>query len=369
MGDYLSYLTAAVYWLLILVWGAILIFYRREYRRLKMTNPLVATLLVVIFVDGARTLFESLYFGIWYTARAHLLPYSLYQTMSEPQWVIIPKGFNLIAALLIILIIIRGWFDSLEKETKHQRETEQLLSEVQLAHRELQELHCLRDDLTHMVVHDLRTPLTGVLGNLYTIQQTHYDPELLPEMVANSIRAGETLLTMVNDLLDINRLESGGRIQPEPVPARRLIQEAIDLVNPLVLEKHHTLSITLPEDDLNVMADRDIIRRVLVNLLGNAIKFTPSGGNIAINATKQDGIAAFSVSDTGKGIPKEIQDHIFEKFFHAQDQASTYQPSSGLGLAFCKLALEAHGGTIRVESEPYQGSTFTFTLPLVQRKA
>ncbi|MCC6443520.1 MAG: HAMP domain-containing histidine kinase [Armatimonadetes bacterium] len=363
MHNYPYYVTATLYWLLILVWSAILIFYRREYKRFKVVNPLVASLLVVIFVDGARTLFESLYFGVWYTARTGLLPYSLYDILSEPQWLIIPKGFNLIAALLIVLVILRGWFSSLEKEAERQQETEKLLAEVQESHEELQNLVRLRDDLTHMIVHDLRTPLTSIIGNLHTVQQTDYDPELMPEMVGNSLRAGETLLSMVNDLLDISRLEAGGSLKMGPFQVKALVEEAVSLINPLLMEKEQALTVSFSEAMPEGWGDKDILRRVLVNLLGNAVKFTPQEGKIALAACMEGDFLCISVSDTGKGIPPDIKDRIFDKFFHRAGH-TTYQPSTGLGLAFCKLAVEGHGGHIRVESEPYQGSTFRVIVPL-----
>ncbi|HIE52568.1 MAG TPA: PAS domain-containing sensor histidine kinase [Armatimonadetes bacterium] len=126
LETYMAYLTAVIYWLLIVCWSAILIFYRREYPRLKRLHPLLALLLIVLFIDGARTLFESLYFGTWCTAKVGLLPQTWEQILTSPFLMVIPKSFNLIAALIIILVIVRRWFSAMGAEVERAREVSRL---------------------------------------------------------------------------------------------------------------------------------------------------------------------------------------------------------------------------------------------------
>jgi signal transduction histidine kinase len=126
MDAYMGYLTAFIYWLLVLCWGWITLFYCREYRRMKSLSPLFLTLLIVLFIDAARTLLESTYFGVWYTARTHLLPYRWFDLLSQPQLVIIPKTLNLFAAFLIIVLVQRRWFPNIATEIARQREVEKL---------------------------------------------------------------------------------------------------------------------------------------------------------------------------------------------------------------------------------------------------
>jgi signal transduction histidine kinase len=239
----------------------------------------------------------------------------------------------------------------------------------------LQELERLRDDLTHMVVHDLRTPLTGVLTALQTLEAGVVGPLAAEAAAINQIALdnGTELLGMVNDLLDISKLESGQmRLEREPVTAAVLVARAKRQVERLCHEKRQTLEVTLSPDLPPVDADVDKATRVLVNLLGNAVKFTPSGGRIDV-AVSEDALArqvVFAVRDTGKGIPRELHSRIFEKFAQVEetsgrDSASGKRVfSTGLGLTYCKMAAEAHGGRIWVESELGAGSAFTFTLPV-----
>src|SRR5262245_45699442 len=118
---YYAYLTAALYWSLILCWSLILGFYLREYRRLRGMSPMIATLLIFIFIDGARTLIESIYFGTGYTARAHLLPDYLWPMLMESQFVLLPKALTLIAALVIMMVMVRRWFGNMEEELERKR--------------------------------------------------------------------------------------------------------------------------------------------------------------------------------------------------------------------------------------------------------
>jgi signal transduction histidine kinase len=360
------YITAGIYWALILCWGAILYFYIREYRWLRRLSPLVATLVLVIIVDAARTLVESVYFGAWYTARTSVIPYSLYTTLQQPQWVLIPKLLNLVAALLIIAVMVRRWFrDAAEEMTRHE--------DLKCAHAELTELEALRDDLVHMVVHDMRSPLTSVVGSLQTALDGDLDSEIGHEMVENAFVDAQRLVAMTQSLLDVSRLERGQL----PVNRREadivgVVSQAVRTAAHLAREKGVHIVIDSPAEAPLVAIDTDLMVRVLTNLLQNAARHTPEGGIVTVSAHVRRGAAGhavvLAVADTGEGISKEIRERIFDKFFHAArhtDRAGA--ASTGLGLAFCRLAVEAHGGTISVDSQVGQGSTFCIELPLPEQ--
>lgn len=352
----LAQATAIIYWLLILTWSAILVFYLREYRKLRPLNPLIATLIVVIFIDGARTLIESGFFGVWYTARVGWLPYYLYGLLAEPEFVFIPKFLNLAAAIIIILFLVSRWFANVEDETRRHRE-------LAAAHEELTRLERLRDDLVHMIAHDMRTPLTVIIGSLETARGDLADP-VANELIDNSLEEAGRLRSMTANLLDVRRLESQELpLHLEPVTVAEALRDAARAVGRLAEGAGVALAVE-PDGAELVTADRAVLGRVLVNLLQNALQHTPAGGRVTLSAEPIDGQVRLVVADTGEGIADDVRDRIFDRFFHASRQEGRAVASIGLGLAFCKLAVEAHGGEIGVESELGRGSRFYITLPV-----
>jgi two-component system sensor histidine kinase/response regulator len=254
---------------------------------------------------------------------------------------------------------------SLEK--KQSRDRERLLFEqLQQNYQHLQELEKLRDDLTNMIVHDLRTPLTSVIAGMQTLEVVGSLDQTQREMVAIAISGGETLLGMINDLLEVEKMESGAMpLDYAVLDADELVSSAARQVASLCKSKNLTLVRQIAADLPPFQGDESKVRRILVNLLGNAIKFTQDGGTLTLTARPGEDrrSVVFSLSDTGEGIPPEAFERIFEKFGQVTSRQGGRTMSTGLGLTFCKLAVEAHGGRIGVESTPGSGSTFTFTLP------
>jgi signal transduction histidine kinase len=236
---------------------------------------------------------------------------------------------------------------------------------LQESYRRLKELEKMRDDLMNMMVHDLRTPLTSVIAGMQTLDAISDLNETQHEMVGIAISGGEILLEMINELLDVAKMESGEmRLEYTPLFPHELVASAISQVASLTESSSLTLVSHVAADLPSFQGDEDKLRRTLVNLLGNAIKFSPKGGRVTIAAQQgeDEGSLLFSVSDTGEGIPSEAFGRIFEKFGQVELRQRGRNLSTGLGLTFCKLAVEAHGGSITVDSTPGQGSVFSFTL-------
>lgn len=259
----------------------------------------------------------------------------------------------------------------LEKKRLRDRELE-LFQQLQQNYQRLKELETLRDDLTYMIVHDLRTPLTSILTGLSTLEYSKRLDEGDRELLEISLSGGHTLLGMINDLLDVSKMEDGSlALQKTTLQAETIIDRAIQQVSALTIEKRLTLMREIPAGLPAFSGDADKLVRTLVNLLGNAIKFTPPGGVITISV-RADGndegppasyALLFAIRDTGEGIPRDAFERIFQKFGQVESRKAGRKMSTGLGLTFCKMVVEAHGGRIWVESELGHGSTFLFSLP------
>lgn len=232
--------------------------------------------------------------------------------------------------------------------------------------RQLEELDRQKDALTGALVHDLRQPLTAVLGGLSSAANDPGIPDGTRELVQIARSGAEELLGMINDLLDITRLEAGKPLfRAQPVKVADFVRRGVDRVAELTRERNQQLTVDLPDGLPEVLGDEERLSRVVSNLVGNAAKFTPSGGRIQVSAGQQGSTVWVSISDTGPGIPKEDQARIFDKFATVGEDGASGRASTGLGLTFSKMAVEAHKGHIWVESEPEKGSTFTFSLPAV----
>ena len=229
----------------------------------------------------------------------------------------------------------------------------------------LQELEAMRDSLIHMIVHDLRTPLTAVIGGLQTLSYIGELNTYQRELVAISTSGAKKLLDMVNDLLSISKMESGTlEISRQSVHAHEIGRRAVDQMRGLAQDKNIVLEHDCSAEMPLLSVDEEMMARILVNLIGNAIKFTPNDGAIHLRAwhDAENGETHFAIKDSGQGIPPEAFERIFDKFGQVDGGTGT-RTSTGLGLTFCKMAIEAHGGRIGVESEVGQGSTFFFVLP------
>jgi len=255
----------------------------------------------------------------------------------------------------LAFVAVISWF--LLQAARGNRALEQAIGDLKRA-------ETLRDNLSQMLVHDLRTPLTTLIGPLQLLESQTLGPldPIQKEVVSMSAQSGERLLNMVNGLLDISKLEAGElKLRRTTFPVSEVFAGAYREAKRE--DDTSTAPIETQPTDLQLHADHDLIERVLINLLGNALRFTPREGRISLRAVSLPNAVRVEVADTGEGIPTDHLQRIFDKFGQVESRENGHKVSTGLGLTFCKLAIEAHGGTIGVRSEVGRGSTFWFELP------
>ncbi len=226
------------------------------------------------------------------------------------------------------------------------------------------ELEKLRDSLVHMIVHDLRSPLSAMIGNLELLAEGFADwPRQAQDLLWEAIRASGNMVDQVNTVLEVSRLEAEAMpLHPQECDAVALARESVTRLKSLIAGKTVTLN---GPDVLRVKADPDLLFRVFQNLVANALKFTPACGRVWVRLRAADSLLTVEVGDEGCGIPQERLGTLFQKFGTLPQARGSCLPSTGLGLYFCRLAVEAHGGTIGVRSDEGKGSTFWFSIPLV----
>jgi signal transduction histidine kinase len=237
---------------------------------------------------------------------------------------------------------------------------------------EERELQQVRDTLGNMIVHDLRSPLTAMLSGLSLLRDRvpmEQQTPLIKQSLEISLRSANKMIGLVNTLLDISRMESGDiKLNLSLINVGQVVEEVLTDLTPLANEQGLMLVSEIMPASPNLRADYDKINRVFTNLIDNALKFSPPGGQVVVraeyhgNGHGQREITC-AVLDSGPGIPDEYRDRIFDRFVQVEGRR-TRRAGTGLGLAFCKLAVEAHGGRIWAENRPEGGSAFCFTLPL-----
>lgn len=220
----------------------------------------------------------------------------------------------------------------------------------------LKELEAAREEMTHMLVHDFKNPLSSLTGSLRMLEGE--TPLSEQGHLRRALRGGERLRRMITSMLDLNRIESQSLVlKPEKVRVDLFLGGLVDSLAALA-DAEVKLEVVV-QDGLLGDFDPELIRRVLENLVDNAIRYLPlRGGQIAIRAHRQEERLRFEVEDNGQGIPPEQLGRIFDKYHTLEPNRS----SQGLGLAFCKLAVELHGGTLGADSAPTEGTLFWFEI-------
>jgi signal transduction histidine kinase len=214
--------------------------------------------------------------------------------------------------------------------------------------------------------HELRTPLNAILGYTELILDNIYGelPEKIRSVLLRVEKNGRHLLGLINDVLDLSKIEAGSlKLSLADYSMNEAVQAAVTVAEPLAAEKKLALKVVMPAGLPRANGDERRTTQVLLNLLGNAIKFTETG-EVALNVGAADGVFHFSVSDTGPGIAETEQQKIFEEFHQADSVPASKKGGTGLGLAICKRFIELQGGRIWVESTLGKGTTFRVKLPI-----
>jgi signal transduction histidine kinase len=258
--------------------------------------------------------------------------------------------------------------EQLEQVNSRLEESNRELNEANAKLRELAEL---KEEFLALTTHDLRSPLTVISGVISFFTSGRLG-DLSPEqknMVAMMERNTQNLIELVNDLLDASKLESGTmRLDLTSTDFHTLARELREAMDPLAREKEIELVELLPPELPMLRADRAKLRRILVNLLSNALKFTPKGGRVEVRAEPEGAMVRISVTDTGVGIPAEDIARLFDKYEQARSRATRSEKGTGLGLYITRQLVELHGGKISATSEVGKGSTFTFTIPTTEKE-
>jgi two-component system sensor histidine kinase GlrK len=273
---------------------------------------------------------------------------------------------SLALGIVISILITRSITVPLARMRKKTAEIGALAQAFNFMSAKLKEVDTMKSDFYSLMSHELRTPLTSIKEGTNLFLEGHGGPVTEKQKRLLTIIAEESnrLIGLVSSLMDLSKIEAGmvsyNIIETELPP---LISRAMVEVAPLAEAKKIHIRKDIGEVP-PVRLDAERILQVLRNLIGNALKFTPTGGTVSIAVRRRDNGIGVSVTDTGPGIPKEHQAAIFDKFRQVTLSGAARVPGTGLGLAIVKHIVQDHGGTLWVESEAGQGSTFTFVLPL-----
>ena len=272
------------------------------------------------------------------------------------------------ASSLRVTTIIRDITERKEMEDRLRATEEKYIRELELRNREAERANQLKTEFLGNMSHELRSPLHTVIGFSQLLAEEKEGPlnEKQKRFLSHIQNDSLHLLDLINDLLDLSKIEAGRlELRYEVFPIDAVIAEAIASVRPRATAKslyiETGISISTP-----VCADRLRFKQILHNLLTNAIKFTPPGGRVRVQAASRDRVAEISVLDTGIGIPADQQQAVFDKFYQVRAGIQGGSEGTGLGLAITKRLVDQHGGSLSLKSEPGSGSCFTFTIPFEQ---
>ncbi len=241
-----------------------------------------------------------------------------------------------------------------------------LFQDLQARTREVEVASQHKSQFLANMSHELRTPMNAILGYTELILDDIYGavPDKIREILSRLQNSGRHLLSLINDVLDLSKMEAGKlTLSLGEYALQDVIQTVCTAVEPLVAEKKLTLTTVVPPDLPRGVGDERRLTQVLLNLVGNAVKFTDAG-SVTVRATADDGRFHVAVSDTGPGISEANQERIFEEFQQVDSSSTRQKGGTGLGLSIARRIVELHGGGLRVESQPGRGSTFSFDLPI-----
>ena len=239
-------------------------------------------------------------------------------------------------------------------------------AELGQAYTDLQAAESIRDDLTDMIVHDLRSPLTAIEISLQLLlKPTRNTEKNRTRLLTNAHHSLQQAIGLINDILDVAKLEASQlNLSLATIEINHFLQEHLRLYSVYMEIEQKNVELIPLDEPLQLQADPKMLARVLDNLISNALKYIRSGGHVQVFAHRQNTFLQIAVADNGAGISPENASRIFDKFVQVKNESGAVRRGTGLGLTFCRLTVEAHGGQIWVESELGKGSIFYFTLPL-----
>jgi signal transduction histidine kinase/CheY-like chemotaxis protein len=300
-------------------------------------------------------------------------------TEPEALWTIVVVDWLAAGAALALLGLRRRYAVFIESATVVREYQTEYAAKVREArsltqvNEELRRLDELKSEFLAMVSHELRTPLTAIIGYSRLLLRQVHGP-LNPRQHEHQeaiFRSAQRLTDLINDLLDVSRLEAARiELQPRPTDAHQVVDHGLGVVRVAAQAKQIRLLNELDRSLPSVQADPTRLHQILVNLLGNAVKFTPAGGTVRVRGGRQNGQLWIAVEDTGVGIAADELSRIWEPFYQVESPMRRRHGGSGLGLAIVRRLVELHGGMVRAESEgENRGSRFSFTLPLATEPA
>ena len=286
------------------------------------------------------------------------------------------RGDELLGVVVLARLEVRPFepreielVESFARQTAIAIENVRLFNEIQEKSAQLEVANRHKSEFLANMSHELRTPLNAIIGFSEVLLQRMFGElnEQQADYLADIMTSGRHLLSLINDILDLSKIEAGRMdLQLAPFSMVAALNNAVTLVRERATSHgiKLELEVTPPLDE--ILADERKLKQVVVNLLANAVKFTPDGGRVSVQAAQVNGDVRLRVRDTGIGIAPEDQQRIFEEFQQARRQTAQSREGTGLGLTLSKRFVELHGGTLTVESEPGKGSTFTVTLPVMK---
>lgn len=249
-----------------------------------------------------------------------------------------------------------------------ERKVKERTRELSYALEEIKKISRRKTDFVSAVSHELRTPLTSIKGytSILLSEKLGGLPKEVKERLERMNRHCDELVGLINDLLDLSRIETG-KIKFEFIYQKldSIISDVLELLSPQIKEKNIEIKLNI-EREISVFVDQVQINRVFINIIGNALKFTPENGRIAIEAKEKDNVVQVDISDTGIGISEKDLSFIFDEFYRVDNPINQKIKGTGLGLSLVKSIIEAHKGKIWIRSKLGEGSTFSFTLPKVE---
>ncbi len=377
VGDYINYkgnnVLGSYYWLPLYRWGLVVeqnkdeaytdvMNLGRQTAFISLFAVLCVVLLAIVISKRLTEPIESLKNGAHSLVKGQFKPISV---SSKNEIGELTEIFNQTAEEL--LEIRKKLETKIELANK---DLEEKNKELVRANDELKKLDNLKSDFISLVSHELKTPLSAIRTSAEFLESEKImDPDVEKEMLNNVIMNVDRLTRLINDILDLSKIEAGKmEFHYEKVNVQEIAKVAIENIRYLALKNNITISLDIPDELSPVLADREKLIIVLNNLLSNALKFTYNGGSVLLSAREEKDDVEFRVEDTGIGIDKDKVAKIFDKFYQADSTSRRKIGGSGLGLSISSAIIRAHGSEICVESEPRKGSIFYFRLKKFEKK-